>query len=174
MESTKYDTYQNDLPASPDRPDFLKIICILSFVACGLWILICSLGTIILSLSDAQIETAWKDVAESNPTLAEVDPITFMHSVGLYCVYLLIANVFSLIGVIMMWRLEKIGFIIYAIAELSTHFFRLDMGLNAEQKNTYAGLILGVTIDLAFIAMYFANIKYMNKKNNNTYSQSGS
>ena len=96
-----------------------------------------------------------------------------MHNIGIYCIYLLIANIFSLIGVIMMWRLEKIGIFIYTIAELSTHFFHVDLGLPEQESNSYMGLIFGVLIDLVFIVMYFTNIKFMNKNNNNTFIQSG-
>ena len=158
-------------PKTPARPDFLKILCILSFVACGLWILLCSLGTVVLTLDEETIDKAWTKVVESNPQFENIEAVQFMHNFGMLCVYMLIANIFSLIGVIMMWRLEKIGFFVYVIAELSTHFFKLDMG---EQSQSNAGLIFGIIIDLIFIGMYLVNLKYMNKKNNNTFIQSGS
>ena len=158
--------------SQPTRPDFLKILCILSFVACGLVILICSLGTLCLTLDADAIDKFWGKVVESSPQLAEVDPIQFVHDFGMICVYTLIANIFSLIGVIMMWRLEKIGFFIYVAAELITNFFSMDMGNKEDQS--HVGLVLTVIIDLVFIVMYFLNLKHMNKKTNNTFIQSGS
>jgi len=172
MESPNYDMYQNDAANVPQRPDFLKILCIFSFVTCGLWILICALGTVVLTFDEATIEKAWVQVLERNPELSEVDPVPFMREVGIWCVYMVIANIFSLIGVIMMWRLEKIGLFVYALAELSTAFFRIEITPGAEQSSF--GLVFFIIMDLVFIGMYAANLKYMNKKNNNSFIQSGS
>ena len=172
MESTNYDVYQTDTPNEPVRPDFLKILCILSFVACGLLILLCLLGTAVLGLDQETVDKVWVQVVETNPQFEDVDPMEFMHNFGMWCVYMIIATTFSLIGVIMMWRLEKIGFYIYVIAELSTHFFKLDVG-NPESQS-YSSLAFGMLIDLVFIFLYMRNLKYMNKKNNNTFIQSGS
>jgi hypothetical protein len=171
MENTIDNPYETGEPVN-QRPDFLKIICILSFVGCGLMILLCSLGTMAFAVDEATIDKVWPQIVEGNPQFADVDPMTFMHAIGMICVYTLIANVFSLIGVIMMWRLERLGILIYAIAELSTNFFSFDVGV--EQKNSYGGTIFSVAIDLVFIGMYLANMKYMKKKNNNNYVQSGS
>jgi hypothetical protein len=101
-------------------------------------------------------------MVESNPVFENIDPIEFFHAIGMVCIYGLIANIFSLTGVIMMWRYEKIGFFLYAIAELSSNFFSLDMDLG-EQDKSYGGTILSIIIDLVFIGMYFVNLKYMNK-----------
>ena len=172
MESTLNESYQTNVETPLQRPDFLKILCILSFVACGLMILLCGLGTMALALDEPTIEKVWTQVVESSPQLAELDAVTFVHQFGMICVYTLIANIFSLIGVILMWRLERIGLLIYAIAELSTHFFAIDMG--QKESSSYLGLIFWILVDLVFIIMYFTNLKYMNKKNNNTFIQSGS
>jgi len=155
----------------PQRPESLKILGILSFVGCGLMILIYALGTTMLSFDEAMIESFWAQMLESNPQLETLDPVTFFHNVGMVCVYGLIATIFSLIGVIMMWRLEKIGFFVYAIAELSTNFFSLDMG--TPEQHSYGGMIFGIILDLVFITLYFVNLKHMNKKNNNSFVQTG-
>jgi hypothetical protein len=162
MEPIDYNSQPNEATSVPVRPDFLKILCILSFVACGLMILICGLGSLFLAMGPETIDQFWPQVVESNPPLEEVDPLVFFHQFGMLCVYTLLATIFSLIGVIMMWRLERLGFLIYVVAELSTHFFSMDMGV--KQNNSSFGLILGVAIDLVFIAMYLANLKHMNRK----------
>ena len=172
MENTIDDNFQMPSESTLQRPDFLKILCILSFVACGLMILLTSIGTICLAMDDATIDKIWPQVAASSPEMAEVDPYTLFHGFGMACLYSLIANIFSLIGVIMMWRLEKIGFFIYVLAELVPNFISSDMGIRKE--NSLGGLIFVVLIDLVFIIMYMVNLKHMNKKNNNTFVQSGS
>lgn len=173
METTNETLLNNPGEFQLERPQFLKILCILSFVACGLLILVYALGTMSLAVNEEMITAPWTQIVEANPTLENVDPIEFFHEVGMICVYGLIATIFSLIGVIMMWRYEKIGFYLYAIAELSTNFFSLNLKTGEEEKS-YGGMIFFILIDLLFIAMYFVNLKYMNKQSNNTFIQSGS
>jgi hypothetical protein len=168
METTTGNQFAAELEPQPERPQFLKILCILSFIACGLMILIYAIGTTLLGVSEEMISNAgiWDKVVEANPQFENVNPMEFLHQFGMVCVYCLIANIFSLVGVIMMWRLEKIGFFIYVIAELSTNFFGLDLNTGEETKS-YGGMIFTICIDLVFIVMYFLNLKYMNKKNLN-------
>ncbi len=173
METILDNQYNDGMGDQPARPEFLKILCILSFVASGLMILIYGIGSMCLGISEQMIGNAWEKVTESNPQFANMDAMEFFHAVGMLCVYGLIANVFSLVGVIMMWRLEKIGFFIYVIAELSTNFLSLDIK-GSEGTSSMGGMIFSTVIDLVFIVMYFLNLKHMNKKNNNTFIQSGS
>jgi len=63
----------------------------------------------------------------------------------------------------MMWRLNKIGFFIYAVAEFITYFFGMDVSASSEKGNSYGSTIFMVILDIAFIAMYAANLKYMKK-----------
>jgi len=148
---------------SPQRPDFLKILCILSFVASGLMILIYTLGSFALSLSQDMIDEVWPQMAQSYPQFESLDGAQFFHEVGTVCVYGLIANIFSLLGVIMMWRLEKIGFFIYTIAEISTNFFSLNIN-TGEEGPQYGSMIFSIVIDLIFIVMYYMNLKHMKGK----------
>lgn len=171
METPSYSQASDTINSEPERPQFLKILCILSFVGCGLMILLYTVGAMFLGLNEQMIASFWAKAVESNPQLEDLDPIVFFHEFGMVCVYGLIATIFSLIGVIMMWRLEKIGFFIYAIAELSTNFFSMNMG--NDQEKSYVGTIFAIVIDLVFIILYFQNLKHMNKKNNNTFIQSG-
>ena len=171
MENTTLDSAQTELPLEPERPQFLKVLCILSFISCGLLILLYSIGTFCLTMTEATVATFWDKVIESNPALQNVDPMEFFHNFGMVCVYCLIANIFSLIGVIMMWRLEKIGLFIYAAAELVTNFFSVKVP-GMEEKG-YGGTIFFIIVDIVFIVMYAVNLKYMNKRTNNTFIQSG-
>lgn len=145
-----------------ERPEFLKILCILSFVACGLMILIYSLGSLTLLLSGTTIEEIWPQVIESNSQFENLDGVAFFKSVGLVCVFGLLANIVSLLGAIMMWRMEKIGFYLYAVAEIVSNFLSLgiDMG---ESSKSYGGLIFWIVVDVVFIVMYYMNLKHMNK-----------
>lgn len=165
MENTNYtDQFVNDLAPLPEKPQFLKVLCILSFVACGLLIIIYGIGSFAMGISEETITEVWDKIIASQPQLENVNPVEFFHEVGKLCLYGLFANIASLIGVIMMWRLNKIGFIIYAIAEISINFFGLDVDVEGASKSSIS-MILSIIIDLVFIAMYAINLKHMNKNN---------
>jgi hypothetical protein len=162
MENTSApNQFVNDLAPLPEKPQFLKVLCILSFIACGLMILLSAIGTLALGIDEATITGLWDQVLQKQPQLESVDPVEFFHAVGMVCVYTLIANIVSLVGVIMMWRLNKIGFFIYVAAELVTHFFSIDV---SGEGSSYGGLIFGVFLDLVFITLYAVNLKHMKKK----------
>lgn len=162
METTVNDQFNQELMHEPARPQFLKVLCILSFIACGLMIIIYAIGTMCLALDSDAISGVWEKVIEANPKLEDVDPVVFVHQFGMVCFYSLLTNIISLVGVILMWRLQKIGLIIYAIAEITSNFFSISLDANEETKS-YSGLIFGIVIDLVFIGMYVANLKYMNR-----------
>lgn len=173
METAAENQFNTSLEPQTERPQFLKILCILSFIASGLMILTYALGTMALGVTEDMIAGPWEQIIAGNPKLENVNPMEFFHEVGMICVYGLIANIFSLIGVIMMWRLEKMGFFLYAAAELVTNFFSLGLNMGEEERS-YGGMIFMILVDLVFIALYFVNLKHMGKKNNNTFIQSGS
>jgi hypothetical protein len=164
MENNYNDQFANDLAPLPDRPQFLKVLCILSFVACGLFILIYSIGSMAMGMSEDTISGVWDKVIESQPQLESVNPVEFFHEVGKLCLYNLLTNIASLVGVILMWRLNKIGFFIYIIAELATNFMGLDMNVEGADKSSLS-MIFSIAVDLVFIVMYALNLKYMNKTN---------
>ena len=162
METTINDHAADPVSPQPARPEFLKILCILSFICSGLMILLYAIGTVTLAINEEMIAGVWDKVVESNPQFENVNPTDFFHEFGMVCLYCLIANIFSLVGVIMMWRLEKIGFFIYAVAELATNFISLNM--ETGQEKSFVGTIFVVVIDLVFIVLYALNLKHMNKK----------
>ena len=164
MENNYNDQFANDLAPLPDRPQFLKVLCILSFVACGLFILIYSIGAMAIGISEETISGVWDKVLESQPQLESVNPVDFFHEVGKLCLYNLLTNIASLVGVILMWRLNKIGFVIYIIAELATNFMGLDMNVEGADRSSLS-MIFSIAVDLVFIVMYALNLKHMNKTN---------
>ena len=161
MESFASDQLNETLEPRPEKPDFLKIICILSFICCGFMFLIYSIGLITLFMSAELIDMVWTKVIESQPQLENMDRFKFFHDLGVSCAYNLIGNILSLIGVIMMWRLNKAGFFIYAFAELAVNFFGMDMN-SSSGDGSVSGKIFVIVIDLVFIVMYAVNLKYMN------------
>jgi hypothetical protein len=162
MENNYNDQFTNEMAPLPERPQFLKILCILSFVACGLFIITYAIGSMAIGMSEETITPVWDKVIASQPQLENVNPVEFFHEIGKLCLYNLFANIASLVGVILMWRLNKIGFIIYVVAELATNFMGLDLNVEGADKS-YVSMILSIAVDLVFIVMYALNLKHMNK-----------
>ncbi len=150
------------------RPQFLKILCILSFIASGLLIIFYALCTLFLTLNEEMIGNFWNEVIKVQPSLENVDPNIFFHEIGMLSMYNIIANVFSLIGIILMWRLNKIGFYIYLVAELVSNFLSLNLN-TGEAEKSYSGLVFYIFIDLIFIVLYFMNLKHMKSNNIQTH-----
>ncbi len=171
MNTTLDDQSNASLNSAPSRPEFLKVLCILSFVSCGLWILLFTLLAVVsFSLNESSISEMWDKAVEQNPQLEGVNPVDFFHALGLFSLYSLIFNIVSLVGVIMMWRLEKVGFFVYLVAELGWNFIKLNVDLEGKD-NSYGGMIFAILIDVLFIALYFANLKHMRGKSSNSYVQ---
>jgi len=158
MEMNLNDTTSAEVQEAPQRPEMLKILCILSFIMCGLLLIAYSVGTMFISLKAETINQVWDKVVESNPQFADRDPVEFFHEFGMICLYGLIATVFSLIGVIMMWRLDRIGFFIYTVAELATNLFSMS---GDNESRSLGGTIFMVLLDLIFIILYFTQLKFM-------------
>jgi len=163
MENNFNEQFVNDIAPLPEKPQFLKVLCILSFIGCGLMIICFAIGSSVLGFNEEAVNSVWDKVLQTQPQLEDVNPMEFFHEVGMYCLYALLANVVSLVGVIMMWRLNKTGFFIYAIAEVAINFFGLSIGVSEENKS-YGGMIFMILLDLAFIIMYAVNLKHMGKK----------
>jgi hypothetical protein len=164
MENNVTDQFNPNAIPLTEKPEFLKIICILSFVGCGISLLMYGLGTMALGFNEEAINSVWGSITQSQPKLENLDPVAFFRQVGLVSVYNLILNIMSLLGVIFMWRLNKIGFFIYAAAEIAANFFGLSMNTGQESAS-YGGIILMILLDLIFIVMYALNLKHMNKEN---------
>jgi hypothetical protein len=122
------------------RPLFLTIICIISFVGVGYTVL--------------------KSLWEINRIFTG-----FMDSSILFSMYgfMLLSNIvfalLCLIGVLLMWKLKKAGYIIYLIGEVIPLILPLIL-----MHNSFYGLqnlILGFLISSAFIVMYSLNFKHL-------------
>jgi hypothetical protein len=163
MENNYNDGFVNDLKKEPARPQFLSVLCVLTFIWSGLVILVYALLSMCLGFSEETSTMFVEKMQESNPTIQISDPAEFCHQIGLVGLLGLVAKIGTLIGAILMWRLNKIGFFLYCIAEVSTYFFGLDINASSEEGKSYGFMIFTIIIDLIFIGMYAMNLKYMNK-----------
>ncbi len=142
------------------RPMFLKVLCILSFIGCGITI-VSSIFMLVFSL-----------IYNSNDA-DQLSHNSFMYFSSFYgplqSLKELIIGLGSLTGVILMWRLQKIGFFIYLIAE-SFLYFEFIYAITTNDLGTAGATQVGLEMcwplpfDIAFFIMYAIQLKHMNKK----------
>jgi hypothetical protein len=171
METTT-DTAFEEAMAGPNRPQFLTVICVLSFIMCA-FAFITGVWNVIQNTPEHIAESAEK-VREFSPEMADkleqqmvaMQESTYMQIAPyLNFVYVLL----SFLGVMMMWKLNKKGFYIYLAGELLPY-----LGFIVAGKETMAmmgggaGQLAGVIViafmvifDAAFIIMYGVNLKHM-------------
>jgi hypothetical protein len=175
METTQETAAFDAAMQGPKRPQFLTVICILSFVWCGVSFLLGIWGVIRntpenMAESIEQVRQFKPEVAdEMEQNMIEMQESTYAQiSPYLNFVYILI----SFLGVLMMWKLNKKGFYVYLIGELLPYIGFLVAGKQMMSMMSGGGMMKGVgmimvllmlVFDAAFIVMYGLNLKYMNE-----------
>jgi hypothetical protein len=141
---------------TPQRSQFLSVLCILSFIWSGfilfcLFLGLCFSGFIFGAAESIIAGTeGMPAMSESQlkamQTLIDLGPQKFMMGI----VVAIIIYMTSLLGVFKMWRLQKWGFYIYAAVN----------GIGVAY-DLISGSYFMVAITIAFIGMYFSNFKYL-------------
>lgn len=130
------------------RPVFLTVLCILSFIAAGFAIL--GYITAITLMGAATAALGAMEGMEGMGEITSTGP-----SAGMTWAYIIVGfvtTIVALLGVIKMWKLKKQGFMMYAGASVVS----MIMGI------VYSGFgIAAVIIPIAFIVMYYLNVKHM-------------
>lgn len=98
------------------RPDFLKILCILTFIGSGLSLVSNLLMFMTIDIVREYYQNGMFDFLEENMDLNVLDVLVSINSTY----FILQALVFSLAiyGTYTMWNLKKLGFHIYVIAQI--------------------------------------------------------
>ncbi len=148
---------------TPQRPAFLTVLCILSFIASGIGII----GMILAGTAKSVVDTAGSGLMdeamerarEQNPDMADMpgmEDAMAAAETAFSWPYMIAATILilaSLYGVIKMWNLKKQGFFIYAGAGIAGIILPLLFGLPFGT--------MGAIITLVFIALYYMNTKVM-------------
>lgn len=137
------------------RPVFLTVLCILSFIAAGFAVF--GYITVITLMGAATALTSGMEAMEGMEGMEGMSALTAATpSAGMTWAYVIVGfvtTIVALIGVLKMWKLKKQGFMIYAGASVAS----LIMGV------VYSGFsVFGAVITVAFIVMYYLNVKHMN------------
>lgn len=159
------------------RPQALKTLCILSYIGCGLIFLLTLMSIPNITKSDerkaAEIEQV-RGVSEEMANQLEaqyMDP-NYKSKMTMKLVVDLLFLGLTLTGVIMMWKLKKTGFYIYAASEILYYFsgFLTGQGDPSKMLDSMPGMFKNIAMvmfalvviqDLVFIILYWRQTKYM-------------
>ncbi|MCB9174171.1 MAG: hypothetical protein H6589_06150 [Flavobacteriales bacterium] len=134
------------------RPVFLTVLCILSFIAAGFAVF--GYITVITLMGAASAITSGMESLEGMEGMSALSAAT--PSAGMTWAYVIVGfltTIGALLGVLKMWKLKKQGFMIYTGSSVVS----LIMGI------VYSGFsVFGAVITIAFIVMYYLNVKHMN------------
>ncbi|MFU8842392.1 MAG: hypothetical protein ACNA7V_01145 [Bacteroidales bacterium] len=129
-----------------ERPELLKILCILSFIGSGL----SAVSNLVIWLTFNQLDLVIEDMITNFPELETIlsgGKGFFISGFVLYSI--------SLFGVLQMWKLKKIGFHYYTGAQI---FILLLPVITIE---SFQVPILSIILTLAFILAYSSQLKFM-------------
>jgi len=157
-------------PTLNQRPVFLTIICIISFVGLGLSIIQSFMGLIFISVGEpffdmaqSNMKIALSEVESSNPSAtAFVSSIfdallKFLEILPVFTGITIILSIIALTGVVLMWMLKKTGFYMYTGAKVFGFFVPVIMlGYNILSIIMTMGLVFTTAI---FITLYALNFK---------------
>ncbi len=158
------DTGKALLPkVSQQRPLLLRIICILSFIMCGIMLLAFGCGILSFFISENTILSIWPRLQSMQPELVNQNPHDYFNAAGRYCLVAFLLQVASLIAVIQMWKQQLKGFYIYMAAELLFYAIGYLVGFSAEQGGISPSITY-LIFDFIFIGLYAFHFFYLQKK----------
>ena len=158
------------MPAAPVRPQMLSVLCILTWICCGLLLVFTVWGVVAKPSPEEQYEQVEK-MREINPEMAEQMEAAFeLQDQGNQTVGLalnLVALALAAGGAYMMWQLKRTGFYVYLAGEILPYFGFLtggsEMMLASMGGQAMAAIVIGLMVlfDLIFIILYAVNLKHM-------------
>lgn len=138
---------------SRTRPQFLTVLCILSFIGIGFALI-------------SEIST-WSYIQKMMYMMAQADGSmtgSFGHDIMMRKWGVVLGTLtlpICFIGVLLMWKLKRNGFFIYALGELAMPIIGvIFLGFSGPGFQT-ASMIIGGLVAVAFVIMYGLNLKHM-------------
>ena len=160
-EEPKAEAVEQPQQAAPaqERPTFLTVLCILSFIGVGIQII-----QGLISLFAKGASNMIMEAAESVQGYEEIpgteyveESLSYASTTGIVSI---LAALVCLLGVIWMWNLKKRGYYIYIVGELApviVSFILVGFGSFLGGFFAFIGLIFPVL----FIILYGLNVKHM-------------
>ena len=139
-------TTENNLRDPAKRPEMLKILCIFTFIGSGLAIFSYSLTFLLFD----EMKIIVGDLNEQYPGIEEI----FSGGKRFFLTGFILYSI-SFAGALQMWKLRKIGFHLYTVAQIFILILPVVM------IKSYQLPFLGILVSSAFVFGYYSNLKYM-------------
>jgi hypothetical protein len=140
-------TTEENVKKTAQRPEMLKILCILTFIGSGLAIFTYSMTFLLYD----ELMAVMEELDEQYPGIKEV----FTGGKRFFLTGFILYSI-SLAGARQMWNLRKIGFHLYTVAQIFLLILPVIM------IKSYQLPLLGVLVSSVFVLGYYSNLKYMN------------
>jgi hypothetical protein len=135
-------------PEVKKRPTFLTVLCILTFIGSGLGVIGGLISVVAVGMADTLADIP---VMGAAVTAAVTGGIA-------YSILSLVLALCSLFGAIFMWKLKKMGFWLYVIAQIVMLIIPF---IFLPSIVAMAGFIVSIIFTAAFIIMYGVNLKHL-------------
>ena len=146
---------------APKRPTFITVLCILTWVGCGIGLimsLVAWWGTraaaAMMDVAGSMAEGAGANT-DAMPGMAEA--MNALKYANMLMIISVIGTLLCLVGSIQMWKLKKMGFYLYVVGELAPPIATMVL------LGGMAGAmgIVGLILPIVFVVLYGLNLKHM-------------
>jgi len=149
---------ENELPK---RPQFITVLCILTFIGSALSFIGALWGYFSITASEKFLQnmSASQDDAHGMISGMQETMIKAVENAVPNLVIGLLCSLICFYGAMKMWKLKKAGFFVYSVGEIIppiSAFFLGGGGLIGG-----AGAVIGLLIAIVWIVLYAINLKYM-------------
>lgn len=167
-----------NLQTQSERPQFLSVLCVLTWVCCGFMFISAAISMISQPSVEKQ-EEQLEQVRAYSPEAAERMEELFESQnspafIASNAISLITLGI-SAFGAAMMWQLKRKGFYVYIVGELLQYTSTFLMGsapfaVTATMFKMDASVIMSIMLaamlvfDIIFFAMYATNLKHMKNK----------
>ena len=129
------------------RPKFLKVLCILSFIGTGISVIAYVISAIYFLKFSSGVLT-------NNEISTEIQSRFFTG----YFIAGVFTTILSFVGVIKIWRLQKIGYYIYISSTAISIIIRIVQSIGSSLS---AAGITGIVFTVIFAILYSVNFKHL-------------
>lgn len=159
-------TEQNTSVEAPKRPQFLTVLCILTFIGSGIGVVSSIMGYFAAKAAGALAQgfadmgnqmTDGKGTEAMNAAMESAN--ASIKWAAVVAIIGVIAALVCLVGAIMMWKQKKTGFYIYVLGEIAP----VIAGAALMGGSYFGGMAIAMSLvfPVAFIIMYGLNLKHM-------------
>ena len=152
------------LRPSSGRPAFLTVLCILTFVGAGLFLIVATFG-LISNINGIKVSQELAKEFGDQQIAREIQS-NLIYSIINQSVSVF-GNLICIIGAILMWRLKRAGYYLYLVGQIaplvSSLLFIGGSGLLDGTFGGFAfiGIMIGAFFPITFIIMYTVNYKHL-------------